>query len=168
MRGMIVVRAERCVGCKTCEIACAVEHSQSKDIYEAINENPAPSPRVDVSMGEGLAIPLQCRQCENAPCVEICPKSALSRADADSPVALDRELCSGCRWCVLACPYGMITFEEEARKAAKCDQCIERLDRGELPACVSACPTGALIFRTLDELGEEDREGFLVKIVGGL
>jgi anaerobic dimethyl sulfoxide reductase subunit B (iron-sulfur subunit) len=58
----------------------------------------------------------------------------------------------------------MITFEEEARKAVKCDQCIERLDRGDLPACVLACPTRALVFRTLDEAVGGKREGFLVKI----
>ena len=164
MKGMIVVRAHRCLGCKSCEIACAVEHSRSRDLYQAIQESPRPSARVDVAVGGGFVVPLQCRQCEDAPCVEICPTKALCRADSESPVVIEHDLCIGCKWCVLACPFGVIYLDDKARTIIKCDQCFERLERGEKPACVSACPTGALLFRTLDEILEEKREAYLVTI----
>lgn len=164
MKGMIVVRAERCLGCKSCEIACAVEHSESRDLYQAIHQSPRPSARVEVAVGDGFVVPLQCRQCQDAPCIAICPSNALMRADQDSPVVIDHDLCIGCQWCVLACPFGVITLDEKSRTIIKCDQCFERLERGERPACVSACPTRALDFKTIEEVIKEKREAFLVQI----
>lgn len=164
MKGMIVVRAQRCLGCKSCEIACAVEHSASRDLYQAIHESPAPSARLEVAVGEGFVVPLQCRQCADAPCIEICPTKALSRADAGSPVVIDHDLCVGCQWCVLACPFGVIQMDDKAKTIIKCDQCFERLQRDELPACVSSCPTKALAFRTMQEILAEKREAYLVEI----
>lgn len=166
MKGMLVVRAERCLGCKSCEIACAVEHSKSGSLFEAIDEYPAPSSRVDVAMGDGFVVPLQCRQCEDAPCVAICPTKALHRADQHSPVIIDQDRCIGCKWCVLACPFGVITLDDESRTVIKCDQCFARLERGELPACVMACTTRALQYKTLDEVVAEKRQAFLVQIEG--
>ena len=168
MKGMIVTRPHRCLGCKACEIACALEHSRSRDLYQAMCESPAPSSRVEVAQGEAFVVPLQCRQCEDAPCATVCPKSALSRADMESPIVLDHDLCIGCQWCVLACPFGLITLDENSKTIIKCDQCSERLKRGELPACVSACPTGALEFESSDKVVADTREKFLVRIERGL
>ncbi len=168
MKSMIVVRVDKCLGCKSCEMACAVEHSVSKDLYRAIHESPAPRTRVSVEQGPGFVVPLQCRQCEDAPCVEICPTAALYRADKDSPVVIDHERCIGCKWCIVACPFGVISLDSENRTVIKCDQCFERVERGELPACVSACPTGALELRTLDEVVAEKRQASLVQIERGL
>ncbi|MCX8053609.1 MAG: 4Fe-4S binding protein [Armatimonadetes bacterium] len=168
MKGMLVVRVERCLGCKSCETACAVEHSKSKNLYDAIHETPTPRARVNVANGEGFVVPLQCRQCEDAPCVEICPTKSLRRADQDSPVIIDHDLCIGCKWCLIACPFGVIALDERSRTVVKCDQCFERLERGELPACVSACPTRALSFETVEEILMAKRERFLVKIGRGL
>ena len=167
MKGMILVRADRCLGCKSCEIACAVEHSESRNLYEAIHETPTPSPRVDVAVGENFVAPLQCRQCEDAPCITICPTNALHRLDKESPVALDHNLCIGCKWCVLVCPFGVISLDGKSKTIIKCDQCFERLQRNELPACVSACPTAALQFKTMDEVLAEKRDAFLVRIERG-
>jgi len=167
MKGMIVVRTTRCLGCKSCEMACAVEHSGSRDLYQAIHETPTPSARVSVEQGASFVVPLQCRQCEDAPCVEVCPTNALRRPDKDSPVTIDHELCIGCKWCILACPFGVISMDANARTVIKCDQCFERAQRGELPACVQACPTGALQFKTLEEVMAEKREAFLVQIERG-
>jgi len=168
MKGMLVVRAHRCLGCKACEIACAVEHSNSKNLYEAIHESPSPSPRVDVAVGETFVAPLQCRQCEDAPCITICPTNALRRADKESPVVIEQDLCIGCKWCILACPFGVITLDDKSNTIIKCDQCFDRLQRGELPACACACPTGALEFKTLDEILAGKREAFLVHIERGI
>ena len=168
MKSMIVVRVDRCVGCKSCEMACAVRHSASKELYQAIRERPSPRARVSVEQGEGFAVPLQCRQCEDAPCMAICPSAALHRADKDSPVVIDHERCIGCKWCIMACPFGVICLDSESRTVIKCDQCFEQVERGELPACVSACPTGALELRTLDEVVAGKRRASLVQITRGL
>jgi carbon-monoxide dehydrogenase iron sulfur subunit len=164
MKGMIIVDVDKCNACKSCEIACAVEHSISKDLYQAIHEEPAPRARVSVQKGISFSVPLQCRQCANAPCVALCPTDALYREDQESPVLLNEEKCIGCDWCVLACPFGVIRMDEGRKIIIKCDQCFERVQRGELPACVSACPTGALTFKELEKVREERRDGYLVEI----
>jgi len=168
MKGMIIVNVGRCNACKSCEIACAVEHSASKDLHQAIHEDPTPRARVSVQQGVNFSVPLQCRQCANAPCIALCPTDALYRADPDSPVLLDEEKCIGCNWCVLACPFGVIYLDQARRVVFKCDQCFERVQRGELPACVSACPTGALLFKVLEEIPKERRDAYLVEIASGL
>jgi len=164
MRNMIVVKVERCLGCKSCELACAVEHSRSKNLQEAMTENPSPVARLKVARGTSYSIPLQCLQCEDAPCIQICPSKALRRPDPNSPIGIDQELCIGCKCCLLACPFGVIRLDRQGRSIIKCDQCLERVGRGERPACVLACPTGALEFRSLEEVLAEKREAYLVQI----
>jgi carbon-monoxide dehydrogenase iron sulfur subunit len=165
MKGMIVVvDVKKCLGCKSCEMACAVEHSQSRQLAQAIHETPTPKARVSVEQGAGFAVPLQCRHCEDAPCIAICPTNALNRADKDSPVVIDEDLCIGCKWCILACPFGVINLDDKNRVVTKCDQCFTRVERGELPACVSACPTGALKFKSLDEVLKEKKQATLLEI----
>ena len=134
MKGMIVVKVGRCLGCKSCELACAVEHSQSRDLYQAINQEVLPKTRVKVEQGRDFVIPLQCRHCEDAPCLKVCPTKALSRHDTDSPVVIDQDMCIGCKWCILACPFGVIDLDSEGRTITKCDQCFQRVQDGQLPA----------------------------------
>ncbi len=164
MKGAIVVKVDRCLGCKTCELACAVEHSQSKNLEEAILESPSPTSRVSVEQGEGFAVPLQCRQCEDAPCIAVCPTHALHRTDRDNPVIIDHDLCVGCHACVLACPFGVIRMDRFSHAIIKCDQCFDRIERGELPACVESCPVKALEFKTLEEVTLEKRGAYLLQI----
>ena len=161
MKGTIVVNVGRCQGCKTCELACAVEHSQTQKLAEAIHETPPPASRVSVEQGAGFAVPLQCRQCEDAPCVAVCPTHALHRTDQESPVIIDQDLCVGCHACVLACPFGVIRMDRSSRAIIKCDQCFHRIEKGELPACVAACPVKALEFKSLDDVSREKRGAFL-------
>ncbi len=167
MKGVIVVKPERCMGCDTCALACAVEHSESKDLFEAIKQTPAPCSRIEVEQGKRFAIPLQCKQCENAPCVRVCPTKALQRQDEDSPVIIDHALCIGCKECVLACPFGVIRMDDASHAIIKCDQCFERLQRNALPACVSSCPIGALEFVELDDVAAAKRGAYLLEIEPG-
>lgn len=167
MKSLLVVKVDRCLGCKSCELACAVEHSESKNLFAAIGERPVPRTRLSVAQGDGFAVPLQCRHCQDAPCIEICPTKALHRADEDSPVVIEHDLCIGCNWCVLACPFGVISVDSEGRTITKCDQCFERVERGELPACVSACPSGALEFKRVDEVVKDKRQAYLLQIERG-
>ena len=161
-KGMIVVDPEKCVACRTCELQCAIVHSKSKDLKKAIGEKPLSKPRVKVEAFEGEVLPLQCRHCEDAPCIKICPTKAIDRADQDSPVLVDSELCIGCKMCVLVCPFGVINMDEKGKAIIKCDLCIERLRKGEKPACVMACPTHTLKFMILDEITKEKRKKYLI------
>jgi carbon-monoxide dehydrogenase iron sulfur subunit len=152
----VFVNPERCIGCKHCQIACAVEHSVSKNLYGAVFEQPTPRPRVLVAPGLHLdtSFPNKCRHCDPAPCMAVCPTGALSR-DADLGIVLvDEAKCIACAMCAMVCPFDVLTFYTVGTKlaAVKCDHCIERQRVGEIPACVEACKTGALVFGELNEL----------------
>ena len=143
----IWVDKDKCVGCKTCEIQCAVERqSVSKTLTGAVRENPRPGPRVRVSGQTGFSLALQCRHCTDALCVMACPSGAMARDPETGVVAVDAAKCRGCWMCVMACPIGAVVPSGDYHVAMKCDACTKM----EEPACVAGCPTGALI------CGEED------------
>ena len=145
----IVVNIEKCLACKSCELACALVHSKSKVLEEAVAESPKPQRMVAVEAAGEFAVPIQCRHCENAPCITACPTKAIHRPSADGPVLIDRDRCIGCRFCLIVCPFGVIYVSPDGRAVTKCDLCIERTRMGEQPACVEACPTKAM--RLADE-----------------
>jgi len=167
MKGIILIDPKKCLACKTCELQCAIEHSESKDLVRAICEQPLPQTRLVVEPAEGLAIPLQCRHCEDAPCVEICPTKATVKSETEGPALIKDELCVGCKWCILVCPFGVIRMGREGRAVTKCDLCFERLNKGELPACVVACPSKALQFKFIEEITKEKRIEHLVRFKKG-
>ncbi len=160
--GIIIIDPEKCVACKTCELQCAVAHSKFKVLEKAIFEEPLSKPRVKVESIEGEAIPLQCRHCEDAPCIKICPTKAIDRVDQESPVLIKDELCIGCKMCILVCPFGVINMDKKGKAIIKCDLCIERLKKGENPACVQGCPTQALKFMSIEEVVKEKIKKYLV------
>ena len=147
MRMTLVVKAKQCVGCKRCEIECAVAHSKSQNLSEAVKENTPPRARVQVTVLKGHAAPVVCRNCKKAACIEACPSGALYRDDESRLVLLNEELCTACGVCIEACPFNAIRMDEERQVIIKCDYCMHRLQRGEQPACVEACLTGALELR---------------------
>lgn len=167
MKKIILIDSKRCLGCKSCEIQCAIAHSESKNLQQAIHEIPAPASRVSVESTAEYVVPLQCRHCEDAPCVKVCPTKALKKPEADGPVLIDDALCIGCKWCVVVCPFGVINMNREGKVVIKCDLCSERLAKGEEPACVAGCPTGALQFVSLKELQGKKRKEFLVRFKDG-
>ncbi len=150
---IVFIDPTRCVGCRSCEIACAVEHSQSKDLFIAIREYPKPKPRIRVVYiwDLGLPAPLNCRHCEQAPCIEVCPTRALYR-DEDDAVMLNPLKCIGCLTCAVACPFGVPELDLFNKIMVKCDLCEDRRREGRIPACVEACPTGALMYGTVEEV----------------
>jgi len=160
----IVADPTKCMACRACEFACALAHVDTDDLVEAILDRGA-KPRIYIEPAGGFAVPLQCRHCEDAPCVTVCPSGALSRPSEAEPVLVDQEKCIGCAFCVEACPFGVIRLA--ARSAAdasggqkavlKCDLCVTRQAKGLQPACVSACPVGALSFQELDEKSRKTR-----------
>ena len=167
MKGVIVIDIEKCLGCKSCQIQCALEHSQSKDLYKAIYEYPPPKGRVTVEVVDDLITPLQCRHCEDAPCVKVCPSRAIEKSGGDEPVLIDNERCIGCEWCIIVCPFGVISMDSASKAVINCDLCIERLKEDKVPACVEGCPTKALQFKSLKEVTSEKRRKYLTSIVQG-
>lgn len=156
----VFVNPERCIGCKQCQMACAVEHSESKSIYQAIGEDRKPRPRVLVAPGIDMdtSYPNKCRHCDPAPCVTVCPTGAIRRDEEMETVVVDPDKCITCAMCAMVCPFDVITFYPSYKAtldkevAIKCDHCIDRQRRGEVPACVEACKVGALVFGDINEL----------------
>ncbi|MEJ5301436.1 MAG: 4Fe-4S dicluster domain-containing protein [Thermodesulforhabdaceae bacterium] len=159
----IFVRIDRCVGCRSCELACAVEHSRSKNLLEAISEIPRPRRRLYVEQIKDRKVPFLCRHCEDAPCVRACRTSALSQDPITNIVTHNPDRCIGCWLCAMVCPYGVINREEERRIAIKCDRCPERAE----PACVQACPTKALVFAEEQEFAKLVRREAISQILHG-
>lgn len=158
----ITVRIDRCVGCHTCELACAITHSQSQDIETMIMEGENPGYRIHVETYGPRAIPISCQHCEEAACALACPTGAVKRKAAGKPVLVEDERCIGCSMCVQACPFGVIALRPDGKIAFKCDLCISRLAQGLEPACVSSCPTKALVLQD-DELSNKDKRKVAVQ-----
>ena len=157
----VFVNPERCIGCLQCELACAVEHSASQDAATAFLEVPVPRKRVHVEPGPmpTLAFPNRCRHCDPAPCLQVCPSGAITREDELGVVLVEPKRCIGCAMCAGVCPFDVITFHpladgpgSEVAVAVKCDGCVDRVRRGDEPACAEVCKVDALVFGELNEL----------------
>lgn len=96
----------------------------------------------DEEIEKAFFVPKLCNQCENPPCVQVCPVGA-TYATADGVVLVDRKWCIGCGYCIMGCPYGVRFFHPIHKVAEKCNFCYHRITRGMKSACVDACPFGA-------------------------
>ncbi len=137
----------KCIGCHACTIACKAEH----DIPIGVNRCWVKT----VEKGSFPAVrrfffPVLCNQCDDAPCVRICPTSALVKR-RDGIVDLHGDVCIGCRACMIACPYDQLFIDPNTRTAEKCNFCANRVENELLPACVSVCPTECRIFGDLED-----------------
>ena len=142
---------KKCLGCGSCEIACAVEHSRSKTLYMAIKEDKLPIKRRKAQfINKSVAISTGCHHCEDAPCVAACMSAAMYKDKKTGQTMHDVDKCVGCWMCVMSCPFGALTRERQEKVIVKCDLCPDR----DMPACVEACHTGALFFGALKEFKE--------------
>jgi carbon-monoxide dehydrogenase iron sulfur subunit len=140
----------KCLACNACELACAVEHSSSKDLFQAVLQEESPARRREVQPAIRGNISLACYHCDPAPCVDACITGAMHKEGEATLV--DQEKCVGCWMCVMACPFGVIT-PSKLKVALKCDLCPDREGRegrGRY-ACVEACPTEALFVGEFEE-----------------
>src|SRR5512135_934534 len=158
----IYVRPERCMGCRSCEIGCAVQHSKEKSLFSAVLQTPPPMKRLFVEATENIRMPVICRHCEDAPCLRSCISGCLYR-DEKGLVRRKKERCIGCWTCMMVCPFGVVTRDKEKHIAVKCDRC-HKLD---VPACVNACPTGALVFVEIDDMPKEKRQSLIFAAASG-
>ncbi|AFQ43758.1 4Fe-4S dicluster domain-containing protein [Desulfosporosinus meridiei] len=159
----ILAKSEHCLGCKSCELACAVAHSASKTLFQAISELPPPQKRIFVECNGEINLPLQCRQCIDAPCVDACMSGAMQFDLTTGLIQVDDQRCVGCMMCVMVCPFGAITEITATRRVTKCDRCRELYYD---PACVSACPTKALEFVEVETFAQRGRKTFLDQMKG--
>ena len=156
----ILIDIEKCMGCKSCEIACRVSHSITKSIYSAIFEERLPQKRVFVENVDGYPLPIQCRHCDEAPCTVACMTGALYK-DENGITCYDENLCVGCFMCVMVCPFGIINRNRYEKRIVKCDRCPDR----DMPACVEACPTNALKYIDVGDFSTDKRKKYLTEFV---
>jgi len=161
MQKEVLIRYERCLGCRSCEIACAVAHSPEKNLFAAVNTAPPPKKRLFVEQAEDKKIPFVCRHCEEAYCIDACVSGAMHRTPDGIVTNVGERPCVGCWMCVMVCPYGVIQAEDHKREALKCDR--NCLNETGTPACVAACPTRALVFEPVDKFSKEKRRAYAVK-----
>jgi len=117
-----------------------------------------------VGVEHRFSVPIACQHCDPAPCLLVCPNDALSSTGEE--VKLDKEKCSGCRLCLIACPIGVMGFNSKTSVAAKCDLCEKRRSNGKEPACVVTCPTQALAYDLFESYGSLKRRRALSSLAG--
>lgn len=157
--------ATKCTGCRGCQLACKqwndlpAEQTENWGSYQnpqSLNPNTWLLMHFDeVDAGaDGVKWIFRhesCMHCTDAACVKGCPSGALSHTKYGT-VTLDQKKCIGCQTCVTVCPFGIPQYDAKTEKAYKCDMCFSRLENNLEPACVKACPTGALQFGDEDEI----------------
>jgi len=139
----MIIDVNRCTGCQSCVIACKAQNKTATDQFNtkvlSLEDGNYPESRV-------IFTPVQCNQCENPRCVPACPLKATYKLP-NGIVVTDWDKCESYSACVPACPYGARFLDKRhANKVDKCDFCLNRLEKGLLPACVEACEANARIF----------------------
>jgi carbon-monoxide dehydrogenase iron sulfur subunit len=139
----ILIREEYCMGCRICEVRCVVQHSKSKDIIKVYKgEGTRPLSRMIVEEKGHISFALQCRHCQDAPCIEACITGAMYRDKKTGAVLCDEAKCVGCWMCIMVCPFGVISRDVAGKRiASKCDLCMGE----EVPVCVKNCPNEAIV-----------------------
>jgi len=148
----IVIDQERCIGCEACSIACRIEN-QTQNFWIRVETQGGSEKDTPAGKFPNLSIkflPKLCNQCENPPCVQCCPVKAITKLE-NGIVFLNDEECTGCKECLSACPYNVITFNKEKNIAEKCNLCSHRIFRGLEPFCVICCEGQAIHFGDLND-----------------
>lgn len=151
--------ATRCTGCRTCVVACKDKNNlQDGRAFRRVLEAEGGDwkENADGSWTQNVVAyftSVSCNHCADPACVKVCPTGAHKKhADRRGLVLIDPKECIGCGACAFACPYDAPQLDVEAKKMTKCDMCIDRLEKGLMPACVGACPQRALDFGPVAEL----------------
>ena len=169
---IFVVDTAKCIGCASCVKACKKENNVplDKEVYrtwverylvDTNEEVRIDSPRGGLDFQQQVTnpekqffVPKLCNQCQQAPCIQVCPVGATYRT-GDGVVLVDRERCIGCGYCVQSCPYSARFIHPVLKVADKCTWCYHRISNGMLPACVQVCPTGARKFGNMKDPASE-------------
>jgi len=144
MRKVLHVDYSLCIGCETCQGVCEFLHRGKPNIKIYYTTS-------------GVPIPINCRHCEEAPCMEVCPTNAIYK-DHNGAVIIDSSKCIGCYMCLAVCPFGVPSFDIKAKAVTKCDMCADRREVGMAPACSEMCPAEAIFFGKPEEVEENIRK----------
>jgi len=147
----LLVDMDLCYGCFSCEVACKQEHGLAVGTNFIKVHQVGPT-RIGGKLTMDF-VPMACKHCGKPACMEACPEDAIYKR-SDGIVLINEEKCTGCQLCLEACPFGAPQFLAGKDIVQKCDLCVDRIDRGQLPACVHHCPTEALIFGNPNTLPE--------------
>ena len=133
MSKILMIHPEKCTGCRNCMLACSF--AKEKQFRPAAS-------RIQVYTWEreGFSVPIMCQQCNDAPCIEVCPTNSMFRLPGQIVIEHNDHSCIRCHMCVQVCPFGNAIYDSYTDAILKCDTC------GGDPACVRLCPTGALTF----------------------
>ncbi|MGH9496959.1 MAG: 4Fe-4S dicluster domain-containing protein [Candidatus Sulfotelmatobacter sp.] len=168
-----------CIGCKACEVACkewndvpadgmewsGLSYDNTKSLGAStwrhvmfLEQPSAAGPQVAATQDPFRWIFLSdvCKHCENAGCLEACPTGAIVRTEFES-VFIQPDICNGCGYCVVTCPFGVVDKRKDDGRAFKCTFCYDRQKVGLMPACATACPTQSIQFGPLDDLRERGK-----------
>lgn len=151
MEKVLKIDYQKCTGCRLCELVCSVSHHGVS--------NPARS-RIKVVKweSEGLYVPMTCQQCEDAPCISVCPVKATFRDEVTGCVVIDYEKCIGCRSCVTVCPFGARNYDSVDKMILKCDLC------GGDPQCARFCEVKAVEFVDADRLSQSKKKDAAMRL----
>ncbi|MBI4755818.1 MAG: 4Fe-4S dicluster domain-containing protein [Betaproteobacteria bacterium] len=169
--GMLVDTTRCATGCDDCVKACAAENGINETVADK-RQGAQWIRKIDIKeakTGRQHSLPMMCQHCANPPCVDVCPTGA-SMKRADGIVLVDRHVCIGCRYCMMACPYKARSFVHQPLSGQNpevprglgcvesCTLCVHRVDKGQQPACVESCTTAghnALLFGDLNDPNSE-------------
>src|SRR5512141_2948062 len=170
-----------CTGCKACQVACkewnGIAYTPSHFRFDKVENRPVAINftgnsydntghlnshdwrRVrfieqftpDRAQGRWLFMSDSCKHCNDAGCLNVCPTNAIIRTDMGN-VFVQQETCIGCKYCIAACPWGVVSFNEETKTVHKCTLCNDRISNGLGTACAKACPTGSILFGDVADL----------------
>lgn len=144
----MVVDLRKCIGCEACTVACKAENGVSLGHFRTWVKKVESGtfPRVKKTF-----VPKLCNHCEDPACVSVCPTGASYKRAADGIVLIDQDICIGCKYCMVSCPYGVRYVDEDRGVVDKCTWCVHRVDQGIVPSCVNTCVANARIFGDLND-----------------
>ncbi|WP_147534998.1 DMSO/selenate family reductase complex B subunit [Bacillus marasmi] len=146
-----------CIGCKACTVSCKDKNDLKvgmnfRRVYSYEEGNYDQTGAGITPHIAAYTFSIACNHCDNPACVKNCPTGAIEKRAEDGVVIIKQDVCIGSKYCISACPYGAPQFNEEIKKANKCNLCIDLLEKDENPVCVASCPMGAIEFGPIDEL----------------
>jgi DMSO reductase iron-sulfur subunit len=148
----------QCIGCHSCAVAC--KSNKDLPVGPKICQIIPVGPKFVGDLPRAVFTFMPCYHCEDPWCVAACPTGAMQKRVKDGIVFVDKDLCVGCKTCMAACPWGAPQWNKEEGKVVKCDYCMDRLDEGLEPACVTVCTTGCLRFGEPGDMDSIRRERY--------